>query len=293
MKALGKVITAMVTPFKKDLSVDYERAAALAERLIGLGSDGLLVGGTTGESPTLTEEEKLRLMETVVDVAGGRVPVWAGTGGNNTEAAVALTRKAETTGVDGIMLVTPYYNKPPQEGLYQHFKTIAEATQLPVMLYNVPGRTGVNLAADTVVRLAQVPNIVAVKEASGNIDQIAEICRRTREDFIVYSGDDSMTLPLLSVGGTGVVSVASHLVADRIMEMVEAFEAGNTSRAAEIHGELLPLFKVLFITTNPIPVKVSLRYVGFNMGGFRLPLVEPTEEQCDKIKGVMKQVGLI
>ena len=213
---LGSVLTAMVTPFKPDGSLDLEQAARLAAHLVEIGNDGVVVAGTTGESPTLTDKEKLDLFRAVVDAIGGRATVIAGTGDYNTEHSIHLTKEAEKLGVDGIMAVVPYYNKPPQEGLYRHFRAIAESTSLPVMLYNVPGRTSSNLLPETVERLAEIDNIVAIKEASGNMDQVSEIRRRTPAEFMIYAGDDSLTLPILALGGTGVVSVAGHLVGRRI-----------------------------------------------------------------------------
>lgn len=279
MEIFGRVLTAMVTPFDKELKVDYDKAAQMAERLAKTGSDGIVVSGTTGESPTLSKEEKIRLFETVVNAVGGKVAVIAGTGTYSTQESISLTREAEEKGVDGVMLITPYYNKPTQEGLYQHFKAIAENTRVPVLLYNVPSRTGVNLLPQTVARLAEIENIKAIKEASGNLCQVAEIRRLTPNSFYVYSGDDNITLPILSVGGHGVVSIASHLVGSKIKEMIDAFFGGNIKKATEIHLKLLPFFNALFITTNPIPIKAAIRFTGFDVGGTRLPLVDMTEEE--------------
>lgn len=291
--SFGRVITAMVTPFNKDFSVNYAEAARLAEWLVNNGSDGLVVTGTTGESPTLTRDEKLNLFRTVVEAVGGKAAVIAGTGSNSHEASVELTRAAEKTGVDGILLVTPYYNKPTQEGLYQHFTKIAEATSLPVMLYNVPGRTGCNMLPETVQRLSEVPNIVAVKEASGDLAQITRIISLVPEDFLVYSGDDAMTLPVMAIGGCGIVSVASHLVGSRMKEMVDAHLAGRVELAGRIHRELSPLFKALFAVTSPIPVKAALNMTGHNVGGLRLPLVEATETEREQLRGSLKKLGLL
>ncbi len=293
MAHLGTVITAMITPLDREMRVDLDKMEELTERLIQLGSDGLLVAGTTGESPTLTREEKLSLLERVIKTAGGRVPVLAGTGSNNTQQSIELTREAEKLGADAIMLVTPYYNKPPQEALYAHFTAVAAATSLPVMLYNVPGRTSRNIEAETVARLAEVDNIVAIKEASGNLDQVSEIRRLTPPEFCIYSGDDSLTLPILAVGGKGVVSVASHLVADRIQAMIRAFNGGQVEEAAAVHRELFPLFRALFVTTNPIPVKAALRLVGFEPGGLRLPLTEATAGEVEIIRQILIQAGLL
>lgn len=293
MKKFGNLITAMVTPFKDDLSVDYDQAAQLAVRLVESGSDGVVVCGTTGESPTLSFEEKVGLYQAVTEAIGGKAVVIAGTGSYDTGSSIKLTQAAEKVGVDGIMLVVPYYNKPPQEGLYQHFKEIAQKTELPVMLYNVPGRTSQNLLPDTIARLTELDNVVAVKEASGNMEQVAEIRRKTPENFAIYSGDDSLTLPIMSVGGVGVVSVASHLVGRRMKEMIKSFLSGDVREATRIHLELLPLFKVMFITTNPIPVKTAVNLSGFKAGGLRLPLVEPTNEQRNAIRECLRQVGLL
>ncbi len=291
MKA-GQVLTAMITPMNKDCSVNYPAAVELAQKLGENGSDGVVLSGTTGESPTLSFEEKVKLFSTVTDALGGQMTIIAGTGSNNTQDSIALTKAAEKAGVDGIMLVTLYYNKPSQEGLYQHFKTVAEQTSLPVMLYNVPGRTGVNILPETVARLAEIDNIVAIKEASGNLEQVSVLKTMVPEDFLIYSGDDALTLPILAVGGAGVVSVASHLVGREIKSMISAFLAGRVGDALEIHLKLMPLFKAMFITTNPVPVKRALEFVGVDTGPLRLPLVDLTEQEAQKIKEVLFSVGL-
>lgn len=289
----GTLLTAMITPMLDDLSVDYDGAAKLAEYLVEHGSDGLVVAGTTGESPTLTDEERVKLFATVVDAVGGKVPVIAGTGSNSTAHTIELTKQAEKVGVDGVMLVAPYYNRPSQAGLLEHFKTVVQETQLPVMIYNIPSRTGVNITADTMLEIAKLRNVVAVKEASGNLDQVGEIIRRSGRDLKVYSGDDSLTLPVLSIGGDGVVSVASHLVGNRIREMIDAYNNGQTKSAADIHLDLLPLFKVLFITSNPVPVKIALSMMGLPAGPVRLPLANPSEEEINQIKQVMQELDLV
>ncbi|MGQ9531729.1 MAG: 4-hydroxy-tetrahydrodipicolinate synthase [Desulfotomaculales bacterium] len=289
----GRVITAMVTPFHKDGSVNYAQAKKLARHLVESGSDGLVVAGTTGESSTLTKEEKVALFQAVVEEVGGKAAVIAGTGTNSTAESVALTQAAERAGVDGIMVVGPYYNKPSQEGLYQHFATIARSTRLPVMLYNIPGRTAVNILPGTVARLAEIENVVAIKEASGSLEQVTELRRLLPDHFAIYSGDDSLTLPMLALGARGVVSVASHLAARRIQEMINAFTAGNVTLAAKIHAELYPLFKVLFITTNPVPVKAALNFLGLQVGGPRLPLVEAVEAEKEKIRECLEQLHLV
>lgn len=294
MRSLAKVYTAMVTPFRDDLQVDYGRAADLARRLVEQGSDGIVVSGTTGESPTLTSEEKIRLLEAVLEAVGDRASVMMGTGSNSTENSMALSKKAEAAGAHALLVVVPYYNKPPQEGLYRHFRSVAGATGLPIMLYNIPGRTGVNMAPETVARLAEIPNIVAIKEASGSLDQVSDIARRCGPEFKIYSGDDSLTLPMLAVGGVGVVSVASHLVAGRIAAMIEVFFSGKVKEAAAIHRELMPIFKGLFVTTNPIPVKQALALAGFEVGGCRPPLDVPMgERETAVLKEAMQQAGVL
>jgi 4-hydroxy-tetrahydrodipicolinate synthase len=293
VESFGRVLTAMVTPFDKELKVDYDKAAQMAEKLAKTGSDGIVVSGTTGESPTLSEEEKIRLFEVVVNAVGGKVAVIAGTGSYSTQDSIDLTREAEEKGVDGVMLITPYYNKPPQEGLYQHFRAIAQNTRVPVLLYNVPSRTGVNLLPETVARLAEIDNIKAIKEASGNLSQVAEIRRRTPNSFYIYSGDDNITLPVLSVGGHGVVSIASHLVGAKLKEMIDAYFGGNVKKAAEIHLRLLPFFNALFTTTNPIPIKAAIRFTGLDVGGTRLPLVDMTEEDLRVLRTTMEKLGIV
>jgi len=288
----GRVITAMVTPLDSQLNVDFGQAGKLAQRLIDSGTDTVLVGGTTGESPTLTDNERVRLVEAVLDAIGDKAPVIAGTGTNSTAASVALTKQAEALGAHGAMLVAPYYNKPPQNGLYAHFRTVAEATRLPVMVYNVPGRTSVNIAPETMGRLAEIENIVALKEAGGSADQASEMVRAVRGKLRVYSGDDSLTLPMMAVGACGVVSVVSNVAGRLVAEMVKAFAAGETARATELHLQLLPLFKGLFLTTNPIPVKAALRLQGFDAGGLRLPLIEATEEQIAAVRQAMVEAGV-
>jgi 4-hydroxy-tetrahydrodipicolinate synthase len=275
----GKIVTAMVTPFDRKGNVDFAKTTKLIDYLLENGTDSLVVAGTTGESPTLTTEEKVALFRHVVSVVNGRVPVIAGTGSNNTRASIELTKKAEEIGVDAVMLVAPYYNKPNQEGLYQHFKAIAESTSLPVMLYNIPGRSVVNISVDTIVRLSEIPNIVAVKDASGNLDAMTEIIARTRDDFLLYSGDDGITLPVLSIGGAGVVSVASHIIGNEMQQMIAAFEAGELAKAAKLHQKLLPIMKGLFAAPNPVPVKTALQLKGLDVGSVRLPLVPLTEQE--------------
>ena len=285
---LGRLLTAMVTPFDAQGEVDYQQARRLALSLLDSGSDGVVVSGTTGESPTLSREEKLRLFAETKSALGNRGTVVAGTGSYNTKEGQELTKEAEKTGVDACLLVVPYYNRPTQQGLWEHFKAIAQSTTLPCILYNVPSRTVTNLAADTVIKLSQIDNIVGVKEASGNLGQIAEIIHRAKEDFLVYSGNDSDTFPILALGGYGVISVASHLVGIQIKDMMEKFLDGKPQEAAKIHRHLLPLVNVLFIVSNPMPVKWALNYVGFSVGKPRLPLIEPDEKSADLIKATLK-----
>src|SRR5262245_9139041 len=273
----GRLLTAMVTPFRDDLSVDLDGAARLAQHLVETGSDGIVVTGTTGEVPTLTFEEKLELYRVVKKTVQGTAAVIAGTGNYSTEESIHLTRAAERAGVDGVMAVVPYYNNPPQEGLYRHFKAIAEATALPLIVYNVPSRTVRNLEAATMIRLAEVPNIVAVKEASGKLDQVTDILGGAPDDLLVYSGDDAMTLPIMAIGGYGVISVVSHVAGPQIKSMIEAYVSGDVTGAASLHCQLSPLFKAAFITTNPIPIKAALAICGLPAGGLRPPLVSATE----------------
>jgi len=292
MKELGRLITAMVTPMKADGSVDYEQASRLAIKLMDSGSDGVVVVGTTGESPTLVRSEELKLFAEIKKAIGGRGSVIAGTGSNATAEAVEATRQAEEIGVDACLLVVPYYNKPSQEGLYQHFKTIAASTSLPCILYNVPSRTVASLSAETTLRLSRIDNIIGTKEASGNFEEISRIISSARPDFKVWSGNDSDTLPLMSIGAYGVISVVSHLVGRQIREMIESYLAGNLSRAAAIHNSLIPLFKNMFITANPCPLKYALNYLGFEVGKPRLPLVEPDDKSAAVIREVLAGISL-
>lgn len=293
MKEFGQVITAMVTPFKDDLSVDYEAAQELANYLIENGSDGLVVTGTTGESPTLTMEESVELYRVVKEAVGDRASVIAGSGSNSTHEAIHLTKEAEKVGVDGSLQVAPYYNKPSQEGFFHHFKSIAESTSLPLILYNIPGRTGKNVDVETIIALSKIQNIVGVKEASGNLEQAAQIIKETPDDFLMYSGEDFLTLLLVCLGGDGVISVASHLVGREMQKMVNAHKDGNVKKALQIHQRLMPLFKVLFINSNPIPVKAALNMVGKKVGGLRSPLVPATVGEKEKIAKVLKDLELI
>jgi len=287
MKTIERLITAMVTPFTEAGEVDYKQAKKLALALLNSGSEGVLVVGTTGESPTLTHEEELRLFSEVKS-AVGKGTVIAGTGSNSTAEAMEATKGAEKIGVDACLLVVPYYNKPTQDGLYQHFKAIAQSTSLPCILYNVPSRTVTSLSADTVIKLSQIDNIIGIKEASGNLDAVAKIISQTKKDFLVWSGNDGDTLPILALGGYGVISVASHLVGNQIREMIYSFINGKTGEAADIHRRLMPLVNAMFIVSNPIPVKYALNHVGFNVGKPRLPLTEPDEKSAAIIRDTLK-----
>ncbi|WP_201277340.1 4-hydroxy-tetrahydrodipicolinate synthase [Lyngbya confervoides] len=284
----------MVTPFDPQGQVDYELAAHLAQHLVANGSDSLVICGTTGESPTLTWDEQYHLFQAVKQAVGGKAQIIAGTGSNSTREAIAATEKAAALGLDGALLVVPYYNKPPQEGLYEHFAAIAQAVpSLPIMLYNIPGRTGQNMSPETVARLAELDSVVAIKEASGSLDQASHIRRLTDPSFLIYSGDDGLTLPLLAVGGSGVVSVASHVVGLKMKAMVEAFFAGNVAEASQIHTDLWPLFKGLFATTNPIPVKTALNLMGWSVGGTRLPLSNPTDSLKEDLARILQEMHLL
>ena len=286
---LGHLLTAMVTPFDSQGEVDYLQAKKLALALLDSGSDGVVVSGTTGESPTLSSDEKLRLFSEIKSAVVGRGVVVAGTGNNDTKESQEVTREAEKIGVDACLLVVPYYNRPTQQGLWEHFKNIAQSTNLPCIVYNVPSRTVTSLAADTLIKLSQIDNIVGVKEASGDLGQIAAIIQGTREDFLVYSGNDSDTFPLLALGGYGVISVASHLVGMQIKVMMDKFLNGEVREAAKIHRYLLPLINTLFIVSNPVPLKWALNYVGFPVGKPRLPLVEPDEKSANLIQTMLKK----
>ncbi len=283
----------MVTPFKADGSVNYNVAAALAKHLVENGTDTVVVCGTTGESPTLSLDEECQLFSAVLEAVAGKALVIAGCGSNSTKEAIIATQKAEKLGVDGTLQVVPYYNKPPQSGLYQHFQTIAQASELPLLLYNVPGRTGCNIEPKTVARLAAIPNVVGIKDSTGKTDRISEIRSLTPTEFQIYSGDDYMTLPLLAVGAKGIVSVASHLVGKELQQMIQAFISGQVQIATEIHLRLFPLFKALFATSNPILIKEALRLQGWNVGFTRPPLYETNSEVSNTLLAVLKELSLI
>ncbi|MFA5879621.1 MAG: 4-hydroxy-tetrahydrodipicolinate synthase [Candidatus Margulisiibacteriota bacterium] len=288
---LGRLITAMVTPFNEKDEVDYAEAIKLAEFLIHNGSDSILLTGTTGESPTLTHDEEFTLYQELVKALKGKTKIMAGTGSNSTRTAINSTQNAEKFGVDAILQVVPYYNRPNQEGLYQHFKLIAENTSLPVLLYNIPGRTGRNLEPETIARLSEIKN--SIKEAAGSVDQVAKIRSLTSDDFIIYSGDDNLTLSFMEKGAFGVCSVASHIVGSQIKEMINEFTLENYHDAKEIEKSLMPIFEILFITSNPIPLKAALNMMGFKVGKPRLPLIEANMEEKIKIKEILTQLKLI
>lgn len=289
----GRVLTAMVTPFAADGSLDLNGASRLAAHLVANGSDGLVVAGTTGESPTLTHDEKRDLFRAVVETVGGKASVIAGTGTYSTAESIELSRMAAEQGVDGLLLVTPYYSRPPQAGLRAHFEAVAKEVRLPIVLYDIPSRTGRKIEHDTLLALSKVPNIVGVKDAAGDLAGTARLAAEKPADFSIWSGDDILTLPMLSVGGIGVVSVASHLVGGRIQEMIAAQEKGDGDGAAAIHHDLLPLIDALFVTSNPIPVKAALEMVGLPAGPTRLPLVPATEAERSKIRAALQRSGLI
>jgi len=288
MSELGRLLTAMVTPFNDKGEVDYSQAKKLALALLDSGSEGFILSGTTGEAPTLSNEEKLELYFEIKSTISDRGSVVANTGTYNTAASIELTKEAEKAGADAILMVVPPYSKPSQEGLYQHFRAIAAASRLPCMLYNVPGRTVTNLAVDTVIRLSKIDNIVAVKEASGNLTQIAKIIEGTADDFMVYSGNDGDAFPVVAMGGRGVVSVVSHLVGLQMKDMIDKTLVGNNKEAAAIHRGLLPLVDAMFIVSNPCPTKYALNKIGLNVGGTRLPLVMPDEKTAAAIDAVLK-----
>lgn len=294
MKGFGSLIPALVTLYDQRGEVDPVACGKLAKTLIEEGCDAILAGGTTGESPNLSHDEKLRLFDGVRNAVGERHFVWAGTGSNNTRETVRLTQEAERLGVDGIMLVTPYYNRPTQEGLYQHFGTVAAATSLPIMLYNVPGRTSCNLLPQTVARLAKdFPNICSIKEAAGSCDQVSELRGLVPESFILFSGDDSFTLPMMALGAIGVVSVAAHVAARPMRQMIDAFLAGKIAEAELIHRRLFPVFRGMFLTSNPSPVKAALELRGIASGGVRLPLTGLQESEVAVLRNILQNAGLI
>ncbi len=289
MKTLGRLLTAMVTPFDERGEVDYEQAKKLALALINSGSDGVVLAATTGESPTLVREEEVRLFTEVKSALGGRGNIIAYTGSNSTTEAVAATKAAEKVGVDGCLSVVPYYNKPTQEGIYQHFKAIAEITSLPIIMYNIPGRVVIKMSLETIVRLSRIDNIIGVKEASGDMGLVAQTLDNASDDFLVWSGNDNDTFHIMALGGYGTIGVATHLVGKQIKQMMDYILNNKIAEAAAIHRRLLPLVDVLFIEPNPAPVKYALNHIGFNVGKPRLPLVEPSEKSAAQIRETLKK----
>lgn len=290
----GRLIPAMVTPFDENRELDLHRAQELAVRLADGGSDSLIINGTTGESPTVFYPNKIELFQAVIEAVGGRVPVIANVGDNCTADTVDFAKKVESLGVDGLMLVVPYYNKPPQEGLYQHFAAIARAVDLPIILYNIPGRCVINMAPETTLRLANdFDNIVAIKEASGKMDQIKTIVDNAPKGFCVYSGDDSATFDIMKLGGVGVISTIANVAPQRMKEIVDLCAAGDWEAAAAANERLMPLMNGLFETSNPILVKEALKLVGFPVGGVRLPLIDATPEQSERLASIMREVGVL
>lgn len=290
----GKVVTAMVTPFDNKGKIAEDLVQGLVRHLVTSGTETILVGGTTGESPNLSEDELRKLVDIVREGIPKGVKIIVGTGTNSTDKSIKLSTAMAKRNVDGLLLVNPYYNKPTQEGLDAHFRKIAESVDIPVVLYNIQGRTGVNCEPGTIAKLAEVDNIVAVKEASGSVEQAAMIRRLTDENkFAIYSGDDALTLPMLSVGAVGVVSVASHLVGKTISKMIDCFFKGDVAKAKEIHLSLIPLFKALFCRTNPIPIKYALNVIGKPVGGYRLPLVPLDEAGREIVDAALKEFGLV
>jgi 4-hydroxy-tetrahydrodipicolinate synthase len=289
----GAVVTAMVTPFREDHTLDLDAARDLAAYLYDHGSESLVVAGSTGESPTLTHKEKLELFRAVIEVAKGKGQVLCGTGTYNTAETIELSREAEALGADGLLLVTPYYNKPPQRGLLEHFTQVANAVELPVMAYNIPGRTGIRIEHDTLLKMAEVRNIVAVKDSTGDFQSISRLVGEAPPDFEVYSGDDWATFGYLCLGAVGIVSVAAHLVGDRIAQLCDLVFSGDIPAARKIHEELTPLFNALFITSNPIPVKTALEILGHHVGPPRLPLVPATNDERERIRTALEEAGLL
>lgn len=290
----GRLITAMITPFDNERNLDLKRCAEFADRLVKGGTDALAVCATTGESPTIFYPQKIEVIKTVIEAVDGRAKIIANVGDNCTQDTIDFARDVEKLGVDGLMCVVPYYNKPPQEGLYQHFKAIAESVNLPVILYNIPGRCVTNMTAETTLRLAHdVKNIVAIKEASGNMEQIKQIIDNAPESFVVYSGDDSATYDIMKMGGVGVVSTISNIATARMKEIVDLCAAGKWDEAKAANDKLLPMMDGLFETTNPILVKEALKLVGFPVGGVRLPLVDATPEQSNRLAVIMHEVGVL
>lgn len=288
---LGEVLTAVVTPFKPDLSVDFEAFRRLCAHLVENGSDGVVVAGTTGEAPTLSDAERLELFATAIDAVGDRATVVAGTGTYSTEHSVHLTREAHELGVDAMLVVTPYYSKPPVSGIVAHFRAIAEASDKPIVVYNIPQRVIVNLEPETLIRLAEIPTVRAVKQATTDLDQARRIVAET--DLELLAGNDDLILPFLELGGTGGIFVFTHLVGSRVKELIRRSKDGDRDGAAEIEAELRPLIDALAVTTNPIPVKAALGLAGHDVGGLRLPLVEATDEEREVVRDALERVGVL
>jgi 4-hydroxy-tetrahydrodipicolinate synthase len=288
MKELGRLLTAMVTPFDEKGAVDYEQAKKLALALLDSGSDGVVLAATTGESPTLVREEEARLFTEVKSALGGRGSIIAYTGSNSTAEAVAATKAAEKIGVDACLSVVPYYNKPTQEGIYQHFKTIAENTSLPIIMYNIPSRVVIKMTVETIVRLSRIDNIAGVKEATGDMNLVVHTLNNASQDFRIWSGNDNDTFHIMALGGYGTIGVATHLVGKQIKQMMDYILNNEIAEAATIHRRLLPLVDVLFIEPNPAPVKYALSHIGFNVGKPRLPLVAPSEKSAAAIRETLK-----
>lgn len=289
----GEILTAMVTPFDSNGHIDWPALDNLVEHLLANGSDTLVVTGSTGEAATLSTAEKLQIYAHVTAQVGERAKVIAGTGTNNTKETIDLTQRAQALGVHGIMLVAPYYNKPPQDALFAHFQAVATTCKLPILVYNVPGRTACNILPATILRLAEIDSIYGVKEASGNLDQVSEIAALAPSDFVIYSGDDSLTLPILAVGGHGVVSVASHLIGHQLKAMVQAYKQGEVQQAQKLHAEVFPVCKAMFVTSNPMPLKTALNLMGVKVGQPRLPLLPCTEQEVAAVRQALTDFGIL
>jgi 4-hydroxy-tetrahydrodipicolinate synthase len=289
MKTLGRCLTAMVTPFKENGEVDYEQTKKLAKALLNSGNDGLVLAATTGEAPTLSWDEEMRIFQEVKLAVGDKPTLIAYTGSNSTKEAVENTEKAEKIGVDACLSVVPYYNKPNQEGIYQHFKAVAECTSLPIIMYNIPSRVVVNMTPDTIVRLSQIKNIIGVKEANGDMGHVSQVINNAREGFLVWSGNDNDTFPIMAMGGYGVIGVTTHLTGKQYKKMIDLILADKIHEAAAIHRKLVPLVNVLFSVPSPAPIKFALNYLGFKVGSTRLPLVMPTEKEGEKIIAEIKR----
>ncbi len=293
----GRVITAMITPFTEDGAVDYESAVALAKHLVAHGSEGILVGGTTGEGATMTAEEKLKLYKLIVDAVGRnaegkKVPVMGNIGSISTKDSIAFGQKAKETGIDSALVIVPFYVKPNQEGMYQHFTAIAKGVDLPLILYNVPGRTGVSIQPETIKRIVdECPNVVGIKDATGSWDQVTKEKALLPEDFMIYSGDDAFTLPVLLCGGVGIISVSGHVIGDDMLAMVDAFEKGNLEKARALHLKMYEINKGMFFTASPTPVKTATNLIGQPGGHFRLPMVEPTEKERETVRQMLENYG--